>query len=127
MNMPKRILLIEDDGDIRGIIAAFLVSARYDVVEADNASTALQSLSNDKPFDLAIADFWLGKEHAVSIMDAMKSNGYSVPIIIISGGNQSMALESTEAIADISGAVAFLQKPFEKSTLLGAVEAALAD
>lgn len=125
MNTPKRILLVEDDSDIRGIIAAFLSSARYDVVETDNVSTALQNLSNHKPFDLAIVDFWLGKVHAVSIIDAMKTNGYSVPIIIISGGSQSLALESTEAIADISGAVAFLQKPFEKSTLLGVVASAM--
>lgn len=127
MNTPKRVLLVEDDSDLLKIIAAFLSSAGYDVVDADNSSTALNSLSNDKPFDVAIVDFWLGKEHAVSIMDAIKSNGFAVPIIIISGGNESMALESTEAIADISGAASFLKKPFEKSALLRAVEAALTD
>ncbi len=125
IHMSKRILLVDDDPHIRPIIATFLTSEAYDVIEAKDVSTAAYNLYSTAPFDLAIVDFWLGKDHAISILDMITSNGLDVPVIVISGGNKTMALEVTAAVSDISGAVVFLQKPFQKSTLLEAVASAL--
>lgn len=111
---------------MRAVIAAFLSPDNFDVTEADDAKVAIQNLSEGGSFDLAIIDFWLGQDHAVSIMDAITSQEYSIPIIMISGGKRGMDLEATAAIADISGAVVFLQKPFRKATFLKAVATALA-
>ena len=125
MNTPKRVLLVDDDPDIRAMIAAMLSQEAYEITEAESASVAINELNTAGPFDLAILDFWLGKNHSVSIMDEMAAKGANVPIIMISGGNRSMDLELTEAISDISGAVVFLQKPFQKTILLDAVRSAL--
>ena len=59
-------------------------------------------------------------------MDDLRADLAGLPILIISGGNSATDLETTQAIADISGAVAFLQKPFRKKDLLAAVANALA-
>jgi len=124
MKSIKRILLVDDDPEIREIIAGFLSSTDFEVVEASDVETAQLELAKGVPFDLAILDFWLGKNHAVTIMDLVISKSYSIPVIIVSGGNGRMDLEKTEAISDISGAVMFLQKPFQKNDLLDAVAAA---
>jgi two-component system OmpR family response regulator len=121
----KKILLIEDNFEIRTLISAFLSAEVYDVTEAESVAVAIQKLSIGMSFDLAIIDFWLGKSHAVSIMDKIASDGKTVPFILITGGNGIMDMEVTEAIADISGATVFLQKPFQRSTLLAAVATAL--
>jgi two-component system phosphate regulon response regulator OmpR len=124
MKSIKRILLVDDDPEIREIIAGFLSSTEFEVVEASDVETAQLELAKGAPFDLAILDFWLGKNHAVSIMDSVISKSYNIPVIIVSGGNGRMDLEKTEAISDISGAVMFLQKPFHKKDLLHAIAAA---
>lgn len=124
MNSPKTILLVEDDPDIRAMITAMLGPSDYHITEADNISVAMHEISNGKSFDLAILDFWLGKDHAVEIMDAMRFQAPDLPVIIISGGNGSMDIEKTQAISDVSGAVKFLQKPFRKADLLAALASA---
>ncbi|MGC1504916.1 MAG: response regulator [Sulfitobacter sp.] len=125
MTVRKKILLVEDDPDIREMMLAFLLSEPFDIVEAATIPSARQSLSSEGPFDLAILDFWLGQDHAVSIIDMIRSDEGNTPVIVISGGNDRLDLEATAAIADVSGAVTFLQKPFKKVTLLDAVTAAL--
>ena len=103
------------------MITAFLSSADFEITQAANIDAAMDALGQDDPFDLAILDFWLGKDHAVSLMDSVHTKGQDLPIIIISGGNGRMDLEKTEAISNASGAVVFLQKPFHKSDLVNAV------
>lgn len=121
MNSLKRILLVDDDPDIREMIIGFLSSAEFEITSAADLGTAISALSNGNAFDLAILDFWLGTDHAVSLMDSAHSKAHNLPIIIISGGNGHMDLEKTEAISNASGAVIFLQKPFRKADLMEAV------
>ncbi|MEL6883819.1 MAG: response regulator [Pseudomonadota bacterium] len=125
MKTRKRVLLVEDDPDIRSLVSAFLSEQDHDLTTVENVPAALEALSTAPPFDLAILDFWLGSGHAVSIMDAIRSSGRALPVVIISGGNSKMDLEATEAISAISGAVVFLQKPFRKAVLLDAVATSL--
>lgn len=126
MTQNKKILLVEDDPDMREMISAFLSSGPYDIALAGSVPAALKRLSQEGPFDLAVLDFWLGRENSISILDMIRSNNQDTPVIVISGGHHRMDLEATAAISEISGAVVFLQKPFQKSTLLDAVATALA-
>ncbi|UOA28216.1 response regulator [Pseudosulfitobacter sp. DSM 107133] len=123
--MTRQILLVEDDPAVRHLIVQFLTRAGANVHEADSLEQARQILRDRADIDLAILDFWLGKDTAVGLMDDLRNDLKGLPILIISGGNTATDLETTQAIADISGAVAFLQKPFRKNDLLEAVETAL--
>jgi DNA-binding NtrC family response regulator len=125
MKQFKKILLVDDDPDIRKLIAAFLPSDEYEVIQAADVDAAKCELAKGTYFDLAIFDFWLGKDNAISIMDSVMFEGRVLPVIIISGGNGRMDLEKTEAISDVSGAVVFLQKPFQKSALIDSIAAAI--
>jgi two-component system phosphate regulon response regulator OmpR len=122
---PKRILVVDDDPSIREMIASFLEALDYEIIEATDVASAMHELSKDAPFDLVILDFWLGKNHAVSIMDSIAFEGRDLPLIIISGGNGRMDLEKTEAISDVSGAIVFLPKPFHKAKFMDVVTSAL--
>ena len=125
MTIPKRILLVEDDAAVCDLLAEFLTSQDFGVVQASNVDTALAALGTDGPFDLAVLDFWLEDTTAIPIMDALASHGRRTPVIAISGGNEIIDMEAVQALSDISGAVTFLQKPFAKETLIDAVTAAL--
>lgn len=123
--MTRQILLVEDDPAVRHLITQFLTRDGAKVHEADSLAQARQILREHADIDLAILDFWLGKDTAVGLMDDLGNDLNGLPILIISGGNTATDLETTQAIADISGAVAFLQKPFRKKDLLEAVQNAL--
>jgi len=123
--MTRQILLVEDDPAVRHLITQFLTRDGAKVHEADSLAQARQVLREHADIDLAILDFWLGKDTAVGLMDDLGNDLNGLPILIISGGNTATDLETTQAIADISGAVAFLQKPFRKKDLLEAVQNAL--
>ncbi|WP_240311460.1 response regulator [Pseudosulfitobacter pseudonitzschiae] len=125
MTVPTQILLVEDDPAVRSLIVKFLTQGGADVHEADSPDQARKVLAERTDIDLAILDFWLGNDNAVGLMDDLHSDLKGIPIIIISGGNPATDLETTQAIADISGAVAFVQKPFLRAELLSAVAAAL--
>jgi len=125
VSRPRSILIIEDDLDLRRLLVKFLASEDYDVRVADNVANAMTELFNGVRFDLAIVDFWLGSETAVSVIDRIYGELPNLPFIVISGGNDVMDLELTQAIADISGAISFLQKPFTKSAFMKVVGAAL--
>ena len=121
----SKILLVEDEPDLRRTLVEFLANQLYEVSVAEDVQTALEKLSAASGYDLAVVDFWLGAESAISVLDQINRNEPAFPIIVISGGNKMMDLETTQAIADVSGAVTFLQKPFGKATFIGCVESAL--
>lgn len=123
--MATQILLVEDDPEISKLIVQFLKRDGAEIIAASGLEQARQILSERTDFDLAIVDFWLGQVTAVALIDELRVNRRDVPVVIISGGNPITDLETTQAIADLSGAVAFLQKPFRKAELLDAVATSL--
>ncbi len=124
--MATQILLVEDDPAVRHLIVQFLTRDGATVHEAETLEEARGILRDCSDISLAILDFFLGSDNAVALMDDLRADLAGLPILIISGGNSATDLETTQAIADISGAVAFLQKPFRKKDLLAAVANALA-
>lgn len=124
--VARQILLVEDDPAVRHLIVQFLTRDGATVYEAETLEEARKILRDRSDISLAIIDFFLGSDNAVGLMDDLRADLAGLPILIISGGNSATDLETTQAIADISGAVAFLQKPFRKKDLLAAVSNALA-
>lgn len=124
--MATQILLVEDDAAVRHLIVQFLTRDGATVHEAETLEQARGILRDRSDISLAILDFFLGYDNAVGLMDDLRADLAGLPILIISGGSAATDLETTQAIADISGAVAFLQKPFRKDDLLAAVASALA-
>ncbi|MCR8826024.1 response regulator [Pseudosulfitobacter koreensis] len=123
--VATQILLVEDDPAISKLIVQFLKGDGAEVIASSNPERARQILSERTDFDLVIVDFLLGEVTAVALMDELRIILRDVPVVIISGGNPMTDLETTQAIADLSGAVAFLQKPFRKAELLDAVATSL--
>ena len=120
--VATQILLVEDDPAVRHLIVQFLTRDGATVHEAETLEQARGILRDRSDISLAILDFFLGCDNAVDL----RADLAGLPILIISGGSAATDLETTQAIADISGAVAFLQKPFRKNDLLAAVASALA-
>lgn len=82
-------------------------------------------LETDSHYDLAVLDFWVGRESSLDILKVLRALKPDLPIIFMSGGADDLSLEMTSALAEAGGATEFLFKPFKVGDLLTAVSAAL--
>ncbi len=116
--MP-RILIIDDEKDIRDLLRVLLETKGYEVVEAENGDEGLR-VFRSMPIDLVMTDILMPEKEGLStIMDLKKTNS-QLKIIAMSGG----AFQSGQYLnfARKFGADRILEKPFDVETVMRAVE-----
>ena len=116
--MPLDILIVDDEADIRALIAGVLEDEGYGPRTAANSDEALAAIAERRPA-LLILDIWLqgSKLDGLELLDAVKLKDPSLPVLIISGhGNLDTAVAAIKR-----GAWDFIEKPFQADQLLLAV------
>ncbi len=113
--MAMDVLVVDDEKDIRELIAEILSDEGYTVREAGSSDVALKTLADRVP-GLVILDIWLqGSElDGLGILEIMQSKYPGVPVIMISGhGNIETAVTAIKM-----GAYDFIEKPFNAEKLM---------
>lgn len=118
--MP-RVLVIDDQKDVRAMVAIVLRVNQYDVVEAESAAAGLAAFGAGA-FDAAIVDIFLADASGVDVMAAIRDRVPGFPLVAVSG---MTALDFMDVSSDLSGVVC-LQKPFRPNDLLQALRRAQA-
>lgn len=119
--MALDILVVDDEADIRTLIAGVLEDEGYTARTASNSSEALDAMAEKRPA-LLILDIWLqgSKLDGLELLDVVKEKDPSLPVLIISGhGNLDTAVAAIKR-----GAQDFIEKPFQADQLLVAVDRA---
>ena len=122
--MPK-ILLIEDDPDLRKMLCKLLERENYDVVAASNGIEALVKVQSLKP-DLVITDIIMPEQDGIGTINELKKKYKDVKIIAISGGGKMLS-EDYLQIAEMLGAKHSFAKPFDNSELLAKISELIAE
>lgn len=79
----RRVLVVDDDQDMRDVEAYFLTREGYEVVTAQSSAEAMKALARET-FDIAVLDFDLGEgETGIKLAGAMRAAGYDVPAIML--------------------------------------------
>lgn len=120
--MTADILIVDDEADIRDMVADILKDAKYSCRTAQNSDTAFKALAERVP-SLLVLDIWLqGSElDGLGILEMVKKKYPQMPVVMISGhGN----IETAVAAIKI-GAYDFIEKPFKEDRLLLVVARAL--
>ena len=120
--MISDILVVDDEIDIRELVAAVLEDDGYSVRTAQNAETALGAVRARKPA-LLILDIWMSGNgmDGLELLDRVRAIDPDVPVIMISGhGTIETAVSSIKR-----GAYDFIEKPFKSDRLLLVVQRAL--
>src|ERR1700710_879775 len=120
--MAADILVVDDEADIRELVAGILADEGYGVRTAADSESALASLGARKPA-LLVQDIWMqgGGLDGLELLDLVKSFDPEMPVVMISGhGNIETAVSAIKR-----GAYDFLEKPFKSDRLLLVVERAL--
>ncbi len=116
--MP-RILVIDDQPDVRTMISIVLRINHFEVVEAPSGDAGLKEFENSK-FDLAIVDIFLQGTNGFDVITMMRERDPGLPIVAISGMTTLDFVSASPGLSD----VVCLQKPFRPNQLVGAIEAA---
>ena len=120
--MAADILVVDDEIDIRELVAGILTDDGYSVRAASNSEEALAAVRARKPA-LLVLDIWMqgGGMDGLELLDMVKALDEDLPVIMISGhGNIETAVSAIKR-----GAYDFLEKPFKSDRLLLVVQRAL--
>lgn len=117
-----RILLIDDDSALRGVIAKGLEHSGHSVIQAEDGQQGVE-LARVTSLDLVITDLVMPVQEGVETIVMLRRECPALPIIAISGGggNASLYLEIAEKV----GAKRVLSKPFTTKELLGVIAAVI--
>lgn len=119
--MP-RILIVDDEKDIRELLADILADEGHHCDRVGHAQEALNQVESFA-YDLVILDIWLKESHmdGIDILKYVKTRRPDLPVVIISGhGNIEIAVAAVK-----QGAFDFIEKPFNVDQLLVVVNRAL--
>jgi len=117
--MPKgRVLVIEDEEDVREVLNLHLQSAGYDVVEAENGEDGLNILraeDNMINIDLVLCDIRMPKVDGAAFVDILNKEAPEIPVVMVT------VYADTEMVKGFleKGVKDYLVKPVEKKGFIG--------
>ncbi len=120
--MTSDVLIVDDEADIRDLVAGILEDEGYSVRTAQDSESALAAIRARKP-SLLVLDIWMqgGGMDGLELLDMVKALDADLPVVMISGhGNIETAVSAIKR-----GAYDFLEKPFKSDRLLLVAERAL--
>jgi two-component system chemotaxis response regulator CheY len=122
MKMPKgRILVIDDEEDVREVLRLHLESEGFNVLEAENGEEGIKTLrSGDNMINvgLILCDIRMPKVNGVECVDFLKREAPGIPVVMVTGyPDTEMATSFLK-----KGVKDYLVKPVEKEKLLSVVD-----
>jgi len=120
--MPHDILIVDDEADIRDLVAGILEDEGHSTRTAGDADAALTEIAKRRP-SLAFLDIWLqgSRLDGLALLDTIKNEYADLPVVMISGhGNIETAVSAIKR-----GAYDYIEKPFKTDRLVLIAERAL--
>jgi CheY-like chemotaxis protein len=114
----ERILVVEDDEDLRDVLTSILRDQGYEVVEAENGKQAINHLKDDEKFDLLFTDVILpGGINGVEIAEEARRMQPDVKVLLTSGYAENETVQSGK----LDPGVTLVNKPYREKELLETV------
>ncbi|RKY01318.1 hypothetical protein DRP77_09870 [Candidatus Poribacteria bacterium] len=116
-----RVLLVEDDPEVRNVFKEALRMKGYEVVECSSAEEAWELLERGERFDLVVTDVLMPGMDGIELLRRIKTRFPGMGVVVITGhGSVEQAVEAMKA-----GASDYIQKPVDLNRLISAVEGVL--
>src|SRR5262249_11024356 len=118
--MSARILVVDDEANIRALIEEILSEEGYDVTTAADAKQARKA-RKEQEYDLVLLDIWMPDTDGISLLKEWSENGAAGTVVMMSGhGTVDPSAEPTRL-----GAFDLIEKPVSLAKLLRTVDKAL--
>jgi len=119
--MTTKILIVDDSAMTRRGLRNILEGAGCEVVEAEDGLAAIERYFLEKP-DVVFLDLVMRGMYGLEVLEKLRQLDANARIIVVSADIQS----SSHELAVQAGAKSFINKPFDKTEILAALEVALA-
>lgn len=124
--MSKRVLIVDDDPLIRGLVQAIVAEEGFETVLAEDGTAAMEILDNEpRPvdFSLVILDVVMPNMNGLDMLTRMKlhSHTQSIPVLMLTGEDKAEDLMAGYAV----GAEYYITKPFTRQQLLYGIKLVL--
>ncbi len=117
----KKILVVDDEAEIRELIRDFLVKENFEAVMASNGREALEKLSKpDNDFDLVLLDIMMGEIDGLEVIKILRKTS-SIPVIFLTSKNE----EIDKVLGLEIGADDYITKPFNPREMVARIKAVL--
>ncbi len=123
--MTQRILIVDDDVNIRSLLRTHLEKANYDIAEAEHGVAASKWLDKHT-IDLVILDVVMPEMDGIEFAYEVKRRFPDMPILAMSAGELIMSKELCLEMMECLGAVVTIPKPFDIDPFLKTIEKLLA-
>ncbi len=117
--MTRKVLVLEDEENIRGFVVINLKRAGYEVIEADTGEKALEQFHNNTDVAVCILDVMLPGIDGYEVCRTLRAEGYEGGIIMLTARTQ----ESDKVTGLMTGADDYVTKPFSVVELSARVDA----
>ena len=125
--MAKKVLVVDDDPDVRLFSVTVLEENGYTPLEAANGEEGLKMIKKEKP-ELIILDVLMPRQSGIRLYRELKTDKSfkNIPIIILSGIAKKTFLRSQKALTEFGGKEVpepkvYLEKPVEPEVLAGEI------
>jgi two-component system, chemotaxis family, chemotaxis protein CheY len=119
--MNAKVLIVDDSALTRRSLRQILETAGYEVLEAENGLQALERYFLDKP-DVVMLDLVMRGMYGLDVLQKIRELDPRARIIVVSADIQT----SSQDMAGEAGAAGFINKPFDRTDILSALDTALA-
>ncbi len=122
----KKILVVDDEADVRDFLQAALIEAGFDVTVAADGEIALQQIKNQKP-DLISLDLVMPHKSGAKFYHELQKNKEwaRIPVIIVTGHARDDLGKSDLKSLIMSGPGVYLEKPVKPNNYIAAVKSIL--
>ena len=120
----KKVLIVDDDVDVRKFVSKLIERAEYEAIEAKNGIEGMGKVREDKP-DLIILDVLMPKQSGIRMYRELKTDEplKDIPVIMLSAIAPKSFFRSQEVLAEFAGKSvpepeAYMEKPEEPEELI---------
>jgi two-component system cell cycle sensor histidine kinase/response regulator CckA len=110
----RRILVVDDEPDVRRLVARMLRHGGYEVLEAESGAEAAQMFADRGRIDLVVADVMMADVQGPQLAERLRQDSPDLKVLYISGCPDAQD-------GGRPGRTAFLQKPFTIAEIVGSV------
>jgi CheY-like chemotaxis protein len=114
---PPRVVIAEDDDDMRSVLCELVLGLGVQVAEASSGGDLVGLLTDDQPVDLLITDVRMPWMTGLQVALSARNSGLAVPVIIVT----AFPDDSLRAQVENLGSAVLLAKPFRPEELLSLV------
>ncbi len=129
--MGKKVLIVDDDPDVRLFNVTVVEENGYTPIEAANGEEGLERIKKEKP-DLVLLDVLMPKQSGIRLYRELKTNKAlkNIPVVILSGIAKRTFLRSQKALTEFGGEdvpepEVYLEKPVEPEELAQTIKGIL--